>query len=67
MPVAYIPCLDVNTTEKPLNLLKAGVVSEEQVSLKWFLFEHGSTVNCAAAALQHITHFNVLRIMTIEE
>ena len=62
VPVAYVPCLDGSTTQKPLKLLKAGVVSEEQASFRWIMFEHGALAN--PAALEQITHFNVLRELT---
>ena len=65
VPVAYVPCLDGTKTKRPLKLLKAGVVSEEQATLRWIMFEHGAIAN--PAALEQITHFNVLRTMTMGE
>ena len=61
LPVAYVPCLDGTTSNKPLKFLKAGSVSADQASYRWILVEHGAIIN--PAALKQVTHFNVLRTM----
>ena len=61
VPVAYVQCLDGNTSNKPMKHLRTGVASEEQVSFRWILFEHGAIAN--PAAFEQTTHFKVLRTM----
>ena len=60
-PIGYIPSFTHSTTNRPLWLLKAGVLTQEEADIAWIMHEHGAVIN--PDALERISHFNILTVV----